>query len=293
MIQNPPKKHNYIPEFLLDKWIGDDSKFERYDMPIAGKIVDRRVHKSRVGWELGLYSSPGDRRGVEWLESKIFQVIDDRAAPVLQSMVTEPSPDLSAGQRSAWTVFLRSLFHRTPENFTATISSAISMIDEALEEARSHYMAFRGTNDPSTFEEFKDSMTLEERRRMALKSLPDLIANPRLGQFFQDMPTRIFTLPDAARDFLLSDDPMVRTNGLKKEDGHLAIAISPRKLFVSAYRERKLDEIATLSPQDLVTQINTWTVESARKFVAARDKSQDRFIRNRFGKNPKPPLLRI
>lgn len=37
--------------------------------------------------------------------------------------------------------------------------------------------------------------------------------------------------------------------------------------------------------------MNKWTVESARKFVAAVDRSQERFIGNRFGESAKPSLM--
>lgn len=293
MPQNEPNKHHYIPQLYLSWWAGDDRRFERYDRPIPSKIMTKRVFPSEAGWMKDLYASPGDGLGTQWLESEIFQVIDSRAAPALRKMNAEPAQYLSAEERSAWTLFLRSLFHRTPENLRGTVAHATALLDDSIEDSRKRYADLRASNDPDTFEAFKAIMTTEERRRIVLRSLPTLMANPRLGQFLHNMPTRVFTLPNEARDFLLSDDPLARTNGLQKEHGHIAIPISPRKLFVSAYRNELLDHMASMRPNELVGNMNTWTVESARYFVVARDRSQDKFIKNHFGKNLKSPLLKV
>jgi len=201
-------------------------------------------------------------------------------------------PKLSAGERSAWTVFLRSLFHRTSENLRGTIASGVALFDEALESAKDRYPSLRGSSDPENFDDYKANLTPAEKRGLVLGMLPTIMTNPSLGQFFNDMPTRVFTLPSGSPDFLLSDDPLARTNGLKKMDGHFAIPISPRKLFVSAWNENTLNIIGKMKPDEIVGNMNKWTVESARFFVVSRDRSQDRFIRNRFGISPKDSVMR-
>lgn len=287
-----PSQHHYIPKFYLRQWVSDDNRFVRYDRPTPSKIMARRAFPSEAGWLKDLYTSPGDRLGAQWLEIDIFQVIDSRAAHALRKMNTQLSDDpLNAQERSAWTMFVRSLFHRTPENLRGFIELATRLYDESLESARKRYAELRRATDPETFDEYKASLTSEQIRTSILGTLPGLMASPRIGQFMQDMPTRVLILPSNARDFLISDDPIVRTNGWQNDDGHFALPISPRRLFLSAYRDQKLDEIAAMEPNDIVTAINTQIVEGARHFVAAKDTSQDRFIRNRFGRNLKAPIL--
>lgn len=286
-----PTKHHYIPEFYLRYWVGDDGRFIRYDRPNPTKIAARRAFPSEAGWVRDLYKSPGDQNGDQWLEIDIFQVVDSRAAPALRKMVAEPVEHLSTAERSAWTVFVRSLFHRTPENFSGTINSAIKVYEESLESARERYPELRSETNPPTFDEYKASLTTAQIRRSALSSIPTLLTNPVIGQFMHDMPTRIFTLPMDANDFLLSDDPMARTNGLNTKGGHFALPISPRKLFVSASETETLDQIAAMKPSEISRAMNKSTVEGARFFVVSRDISQDRFIRNRFGQQPRTPIL--
>jgi hypothetical protein len=285
-----PSKHHFIPEFYLRGWTGEDGRFERYTRPIPNKIAVRRVFPSETGWLRDLYASPGHELGNYWLETRIFQQIDNNAARTLRKLNGNPSL-VSAEERSSWTLFLRSLFHRTPENLRATIASASAIWDETIEELRASYDRRRGPHDPLTFDEYKATRTPLKVHASAQTSLPNLMANPKIGEFLQSLHTRIITLPPEARDFLLSDDPLARSNGLKKNGGHIAIPISPRKLFVSAWQEDFLDEITAMSPGELVKGVNCWVVESARHFVVARDVSQDRFIRNRFGNAPKDPIM--
>ena len=286
-----PTKHHYIPEFYLRQWIGDDGRFVRYDRPIPTKIVARRAFPSEAGWVRNLYTSPGDLNGDQWLELNIFQVIDSRAAPALRKMNAETVEHLSPEERSAWTVFIRSLFHRTPENFNATMKSATKIYKESLDAAQQRYSELRREPDAPTFEEYKASLTSAEIRRSVIRSIPSLMTNPNIGQFMADMPTRIFTMPPEANEFLLSDDPIARTNGLKTEGGHFAIPLSPRRLFLSAWKSETLDQIAATGSSEITQAMNKSTVEGARCFVVSKNGGQDRFIRNRFGQSPRKPLL--
>lgn len=213
------------------------------------------------------------------------------AAPVLRKLNADPIPALTLEERSAWTIFLQSLLHRTPEYLHSTIATGIAAHDEALENLRDEYTPSRPDGDPKEFDLYTARVTVDDARRSAQRMLPNILTNPKIGQFLNDLPTRVITLPPDARDFLLSDDPLARTNGLMKNDGHIGLPISPRRLFVSAWSEALLDHFSQLPAGDLVASVNRWTVESANYFVAARDRSQDRFIRNRFGQDPKPPIL--
>lgn len=292
MTTGDPTKHHYIPEFFLRQWTGDDRRLERYDRPIPTKIMVRRVFPSELGWIKNLYASPGHHLGQQWLETRIFQKIDSLAAPVLRKLNADPIPVLSLEERSAWTIFLRSLLHRTPEYLRSTIATGIVAHADALERAREEFVVRRGAIDVTAFEKFKANLTEDHAKRAAQQMLPELFINPRIGEFMNNLPTKVITLPPQARDFLTSDDPLARTNGIMKEDGHIGIAISPRRFFVSAWSEALLEQFVQLPPHTLVASVNQWTVESANYFVAARDRSQDRFIRNRFGRDPKPPILR-
>lgn len=290
-LHRDPTKHHYIPEFLLRRWTGEDGKLERFDRPIPTKIMVRRVSPSETGFEKNLYASPGHPLGAQWLEKRFFGDIDNRAAPVLEKLNIGAVPTLSAEERSAWSVFLRSLMHRTPAYLRSTLATARAYYERSVEGLRKDYADKRRDSDPASFDEFRSSISDQDIAHTAQRMLTDIIYNKKIGQFLNNMPAVVIELPDSANDFLISDDPFVRTNGIKTDRGHIAIPISPRRLFVSASHE-VLQVIRGFTPKELATNVNTWVVESGRFFVGARDRSQDRFIRNRFSCNLKPPLLR-
>ena len=149
-----PSKHHYIPEFYLRWWTGEDGRFERYTQPVSGKVAVRRVYPSEAGFRRNLYESPGEpERARFWLETRLFQNIDNRAARALAKLNADPVPMLSVEEMSYWSIFIRSLHHRTPERLQAFRVSGQSEWLQALDEAREEYPRLKGEQDPETFEE--------------------------------------------------------------------------------------------------------------------------------------------
>ena len=221
-----------------------------------------------------------------------FKELDDRAARVLRRLNATPVPPLSAEEISTWSTFLMSLMHRTPEGLAAYKETGARVYDETILEIRPQYLELRTADDPPTVEEYEASLTTEDRERSLMRNFAKVIANRNIGEFLCRLHWAVLDRPEGCPDYLLSDDPLIRTNGLKRSDGHLAIPVSPTRLALGAYEPKFVDEVRALNPRDLVTQINTYVVEGARHFVVSRDLRQTRFISNRFGTNPRPGLAR-
>lgn len=56
-MDNPPRRHHYLPEFYQRKWRDQDKQVERYEL-INGKVVRRRVFPSAAGFQENLYRHP-------------------------------------------------------------------------------------------------------------------------------------------------------------------------------------------------------------------------------------------
>jgi len=292
-VSQPPRKHHFIPEFYLKQWAGDDARLERYTCPTPGKVVVRRVSPSEVGWDKDLYRSPHDD---EWdaqhLELNFFQAIDDAAARALarlnQSSIHVVPPD----DASAWSVFIHSLLLRTPAAFASVKRAGAIQIDDTLERFKERYLLVRKPSDPPTFEGFVGRYDERRREQEILRVYPDLVRSQNVLQALGKLTWMIAEAPREVPDLLLSDDALARTNGLKTQGGHIAMPLSPRRLLIGAWDQVAIRSIRGTTPRELFRNMNQWTVEGARHFVAARDKTQDRFIRNRFGMNRKPTVLR-
>ena len=285
-----PRKHHYIPEFYLRRWTGADGKFERYTRPIPGKITVKRVFPSEAGFARDLYRLPGTDSDPMWLETRILQRIDDRAARVLNKLNLATPATLTDEELSSWSVFVRSLFYRAPDMLRAVKESGEHDWYGAIEEMRAQYPIRRRATDPECFDDFVASHSREDIERSVMGVLPTLFTSQRIGQFLNDLHKRVIDTPPHVPTFLLSDEPLARTNGMMNESGHYAIPLSPRRLLVAAYTRKTLDVIVNQGEKRLVTSVNRWIVESARHFVAGVDRTQDRFIRNRFGIDLKSPV---
>lgn len=291
--QNPPHRHHYIPQFYLRQWTGQDGHLERYTKPIPTKLEIKRVSTKAVGWWDDLYRAPEhDPHKDQFLEWGFFSELDDRTARVLRKLNETQIPPLSAEDISTWSVFLMSLMHRTPEGLAAYKETGARIYDETITEIRPQYEDLREPDDPETVEEYEALLTPEDRERSLMRNFAAVIANPNIGSFLNSLHWAVFDRPEGCPDYLLSDDPLVRTNGLKKSGGHIAIPVSARSLAVGAYETTFLDELRRMEPRDLVRQMNVYIVEGARHFVVSSDRRQSRFIENRFGRNPRPGLAR-
>jgi hypothetical protein len=291
---NPPRKHHYLPVFYTKWWAGPDGRVERFSKH-GDTIVDRRVSPSRVGWQKDLYRIPQTAPGYEQaIEQLFFKDLDNKAALALWTMnraTRSTRKPLSQLEVSAWATFMMSLFHRSPE-YLADVKRAgqrlwLQPSDPDLE---AKYAALRGTEDPATYEEYVASRDPKEAEIDTLWNLPHLIANPRIGEVLVRLPWVWFDVPTDCPELLLSDHPLLRTNGLRKPDGHLAIPLSPRRFLLVAANDdirRKIDQTPV---KELVKALNRHTVQNARRFVVASDLKQARFIRKHFGSDPRPSL---
>jgi len=287
-----PLKHHYIPQFYSKWWTGDDGRLVRYDQPHPGEIVERRKFPKAVGWAPMLYAIPGvEGPEAQMLETGFFRNVDTHASVVLRKM-NEPKPkNLTDEERSIWTIFVRSLLHRTPHNLAATKAAGIRAHREAVVKLREKYSQLQKPGDPGTYEDYIKTQGDIRMEQGVLRNLDSILLNGNIGRFFVSMFWRYIDIPKGGRTFLFSDDPIVRTNGLKTDIGHLAIPLSPTRLFVATYRKETMEMITRSTPRVLTSTINTQVVQGARYFVGATDLLQDAFIRKHFGKSPRDAIM--
>lgn len=290
---NPPLDHHYIPQFLLKEWTVDGELY-RYTEPFPGRIICDRKPTKATGFERRLYEmplrAPEHRQEVE---SVLMSYIDTRAADAHKRLLKkEKFHHLDADQRSAWITFILSLTLRTPHSFRAYIAGVRAIYERhpLIVEVQKQYEEFKGPDDPLTYQEYLAINDPVEPEKAAFGMLPDVIQNKELGQYIIGMGWSVLEIRSGS--FLISDEPVLISNGIAKSDGYIAMPISPTKLFLATNSGLTHARFQKLEGE-LVEVINKKIVERAKLFVVAHDTKQEAFIQSHFGREPIDSVIQL
>ncbi|QIG81240.1 DUF4238 domain-containing protein [Sphingosinithalassobacter tenebrarum] len=190
---------------------------------------------------------------------------------------------------TSWSIFIRSLVHRTPVGLRAFMSSGLDQWEETVDSVKSRYDDLKREVDPASFEDFIALYDKDKIDSAILRAIPGVLTSVRVGEVLNNLPMKIFRTSESVPEFLISDAVLIMTNGILVEGGHYAIPISPRCLLVAASQQQTLDEISKYTERNLVSNVNRAIVERATSFVGCTNRRQERFIRNRFGMRLKLP----
>lgn len=291
--QNPPHRHHYIPAFYLSRWAtGTDNRVCQFSKPY-NRVVPNRRHPNATGFVDKLYELKGlDPDFTNAAETKFFSPVDNAASDALDLIEHEGNyARWDSRRRSAWAVFLHSLLLRTPEDVAAFKETwRYLMISDHLGMWEERYQNVRKPNDASTLKEHMKNLHTDTHDRSAMSALVSMLNGGNVARKINDMLWHIIDTSDADFDLLTSDRPIIRTNGLMIEGGHLALPIGPRTLFVAAKDQSALYPIISLSRRKLVRECNRQVASYAVKYVYGTDDRNLPFISKHFATKEQPRL---
>jgi hypothetical protein len=287
-----PRRHHYLPVFYLKRWVGTDNRLCEFSRPHQ-TVKPKRKHPSGTAYVTGLYTIPGIKpEGAEIMEKVFMSAVDSTAAEALTSMLSAlDMSDVHARHKMAWARFLYSLVMRTPEHLEFARQKLTEMQPEVLEAERKNYPLRRTSEDPETFDEFKEQFLANPDNVSPTRYLHRFVSSGRIVNHLMGMRWSIATFDNFKFELLTSDRPLVMTNGLANPDGHLALPVSPNRIFLACNSIEIERSIKAVPVNELLHVMNSRVVEQARKYVYGVDDSQLRFVKNRFGKqSPSTPL---
>lgn len=287
----PPHRHHYIPSFYLSRWAtGNDGRLCQYSRPRDGVVPNRR-HPTATGFADRLYELSGlEPRLANAVETKFFSPVDNAASEALTLMEAEGNrARWDTTRRSGWAVFLHSLLLRAPEDVSEFKDTwRYLMRADELGQWEERYQEVRGPEDALTFREHVENLPNDMHDRSAMNALVSMMDGGKVAKKIHHMLWHVIDTSDADFDLLTSDRPVIRTNGLMVEGGHLALPIGPRKLFVAARDEAALRLILARSRRQLVRECNRQVCDYAVKFVYGVDDSQLSFVGKHFATKNQP-----
>lgn len=276
------KRHHFIPQFWIKRWADENGFVKRYRR--FGSYVDVRTEPPKsVGYFHNLYELPVGLRTNHSLEESFFKPLDDRASKVFNVMDQEGDHTLSREQAVTLGVFILSLLNRTPEGLNSIREAANAEYQSALSEACEKF-------DADVVKAFEAAQPDNAPDIAFYRNFVKLMTSENLVGFISRMHWRILYRDTDTHPLLLSDDPLARTNGFRRPGGHFAFPLSPDKMAMAFYEEKLAEETLLVPAKILFDELNAQTVGAARHFVVAKTEKHTRFIRNRFGRDLRPPF---
>ncbi|MCJ8139577.1 DUF4238 domain-containing protein [Falsirhodobacter halotolerans] len=290
---NPPHRHHYIPSFYLSRWAtGTDGKLCQYSRPYD-RIVPKRKYPSATGFAEKLYELRGLNNDLaNEIETKFFSPVDNAAADALKLIEEQGNRTRWDSRcRTGWSMFLHSLLLRAPEDIAAFKDTwRYLLLSDDLGRWEERYQEIRKAEDPKSFYEHLSNQSSDVHDRSAMSALVHIMDGGKVAHAIYNMIWHIIDISGADFDFLTSDRPIIRTNGLLVEGGHLALPIGPRRLFVAARDKAALRPILAMSHRQLVRECNRQVCDYAVRFVYGADDSQLDFVSKHQATKDQPRL---
>jgi hypothetical protein len=224
-------------------------------------------------------SSPSNQA----VEKSIFQAVDSQAAEALsfieRKVERQHWPEVYI---SAWTRFMMSLMCRMPEDISDMRKLIRLDIEDISATEEKEYQSLRKPDDPPNFRAFVEEAPERFFERWLFKLIKQLHDSEDIGLFVNNMHWTTIDATQTEREFITSDRPLIITYPLQATDGHWALPIGPRKLFLAANNLKTISRIKEISHRQLVGEVNSQTVMHAVRYCYARTEDQLRLIQNKF-----------
>src|SRR3989344_3504285 len=260
--QNPPKRHHFVPKFLLKNWCDVQGRLVLYRKVHNGKVVRDRVAAKSVGYEDDLYTFEELGPDATIIETKLMSPLDDRAGKIFASLIEGGGHELSEPEMIWWSHFLLSMIMRTPESVKSLKAVALEMWDAPNAKIQADYLNLKTDNDPATFEEWASQDDGEGGHLLGVKLLNSLTMNMAVAGHIRTMSWSVMSLDTGLPPLLTSDRALFSSNGIKKRNGQLLLPLGPRHLFC-AFHDKNFEAEIQAEPADHL-------VDMARKLVTVR-----------------------
>lgn len=214
----------------------------------------------------------------------MFKIVDQRASDASDYMLTNEITDLTTDLRYAFTRLLISFFHRTPDRVEALTEKIADDFEPVLEGIMADLRSGAGGRVPTNneLEKLAADLRKDARTRMWGRSLARLINSDLLSPAIMNMHWSIRRLRSLSHELLTSDKPLITTNGFKHKEGHLALPLGPRILFIATNNEETTRAILAQSDNQLGRTVNDQIVKQAVSFVYGVNDRQKAFVAARL-----------
>ncbi len=271
-------KHHYIPVFYLKQWADANGRLLKFSRPYGETVKHELTSPKKTGYERGLYRVPNLPEDLaEIVEREFMTKMDDLASEVLREFIANVLHGWTLARKEAWSRFIVGLTLRNPENLDRLKAALQCYVDENYDKWRREYEATKKP-DARLFGEI-DAL---EPVKATLITLARSINNKSLLDKISGLQWGMVDVAGTKYRLVTSDRPVVRTDGLNKPDSHLAVPLSPTRLFIATNNQRTTTKFQSIPPRDLVMAMNKRVVRNALKYVWDTDLTNERLIKGQL-----------
>jgi len=276
-----PRDHHFIPAFFLKQWTGRGGKLIEYTIK-QRKLVAKAVGPRSTGFETDLYALTDlPPELVQYVEQVFWDYADRGAAQALDIQLGLIPAAWDAELRTDWSRFVIGVHMRHPDVMSELREAVRDIWDTPDPDTQAKYERIKTPNDPSILEDYVAKLDPSIPAKVRMNLIIKAFDNEEIGQRLNEMKWFVLDLSASRHTLLLSDRPVQLTD-LRKDDGIVALAVSPTKLFVAvnktAIGTASEQRLRKAKPKEVVTAYNAFAVSRARRFVWTRDSSQEGFI---------------
>ncbi len=271
-------RHHYIPVFYLKQWADAKGRLLKFTRPYGDTVKHEPKSPKKTSYERGLYRVPNvPEHLAEIIEQGFMKKMDDLASDVLRDFIANVQHGWTLARKEAWSRFIVGLMLRNPENLGRIKAELQRYTDENYNKWREEYEA---TKKPGAapFETIDALHTL----KVTLMSLERFINKRPLLDNISKLQWGMVDLTGTRYRLVTSDRPVVRTDGLNKPDSHLAVPLSPTRLFIATNNQRTTAMFQSMPPRDLVMRMNKRVVRNAIKYVWDTGLTNERLIKGQL-----------
>lgn len=288
-----PSKHHYLPQFYLERWVNEAGVLFEYSRPHREIVIRKRL-PVETGFKEELYSIKGrlDPQLREEVEIKFMQRLDCEASCALAEIERLRAKPTEGSSVTAWSRFVMSLVYRNP----ARVEDLRARVEQIERDPRiqAAYEAVRSECDPENYDDFvgREGASLNEEAQAHL--IRKVIDSKFVGQRLNNIPWVIADIPKHTHDLILSDSPVVTSNGIGVPGGFLILPIGPRTFFLATHDlsvQRYL--LAENESGRVSNALNNAVVRNAEVLVIASCEHHRRFVEKRLVMPQEPRRERL
>ncbi|MCB1885797.1 MAG: DUF4238 domain-containing protein [Geminicoccaceae bacterium] len=284
-----PRKHHYVPKFLIEQWANKDGSVAPYLRTPLGEIVQEKGKGAKAFCcELDLFTlQMKEPKLKQQIESGWFSRIDSDAAKIHAKLVQDADVLLSDTDKCAWMRFVCSLLIRQPSLVRQTRQKIPQNYRDGLNQDWELIDALKQAGINQTPAEFAEAEQVDRFENRAMILLAHMCDNPKEMAKFAAMQWCYGDLKDAGLELVLSDRPVIKILTDPRTPSLLTLPLSPTRIWFAACNRETLENIKALPPRDLVERVNHESVRQATKWVFDRDGHNLRSIQKHLKAPPR------